>query len=88
MTVKGIIVHSSGCNNPNTSRYTGPWDAYHSGVTKKRELHDFDKHSSAESNTCKVCGGQRKCVHAFIGKYANSNVHTVKPVLALPMRRR
>ncbi len=77
MPVKGILVHSTGCNNPNTSRYTSPWDSYHSGGTKKPEPHDFVKKSSAEPNTCKVCGGQRKCVHAFIGKDANGNVHTV-----------
>lgn len=62
---KGVMVHSTGANNPRVARYvpgddemgrnTGGnhWDVYHPG-------------------------GRQVCVHAFIGKFADGSVGTVQ----------
>ena len=53
MTPKGIVVHSTGVNNPNLKRYVGPDDGR---VGKNRYGNHWNR------------GGVSKCVHAFIGK--------------------
>lgn len=55
----GIVVHSTGANNPNLCRYIGPDD----GVLGKNK---YDNHWNRS--------GLSKCVHAFIGKAANGKV--------------
>ena len=62
ITPKGIMVHSTGANNPNVSRYV-PGDAV---LGKNLYNNHWDK------------GDVQKCVHAFIGKFADGSVGTVQ----------
>lgn len=64
ITVKGIMVHSTGANNPNLCRYVGPDD----GLLGKNA---YNNHW----NTA-YPGGQSVCVHAFIGKLADGSIAT------------
>ena len=64
MTPKGIMVHSTGANNPNLKRYVGPDDGL-LGVNQ------YGNHW----NTAKP-GGRQVCVHAFIGKLKNGSIAT------------
>ncbi|MCM1546801.1 MAG: peptidoglycan recognition protein family protein [Ruminococcus sp.] len=59
MTPKGIVVHSTGCNNPNIKRYVAPDD----GIIGE----NTNGNSMNEPN-------QDVCVHAIIGKDKNGNV--------------
>lgn len=59
ITPSGIVVHSTGANNPNLCRYIGPDD----GVLGKNK---YDNHWNRSGNS--------KCVHAFIGKAADGTV--------------
>ena len=60
---KGIVVHSTGANNPTLRRYIAPDD----GVIGKNQYgNDWNR------------GGVDKCVHAFIGKDKNGEVKTYK----------
>ena len=85
MTPKGIMVHSTGANNPRLSRYVGPddgrlgknqynnhWNAYHPGGSNASP-HTYVNNGAGR---CKTCGGQRICCHAFIGKLADGSVAT------------
>lgn len=62
--VKGIMVHSTGANNPTLKRYVGPDD----GLLGKNQ---YGNHW----NTPKP-GGRQVCVHAFIGKLADGSIAT------------
>lgn len=62
ITPKGVMVHSTGANNPKVSRYV-PGDA----VTGR---------NTAGNHWNKA--GISKCVHAFIGKFADGSVGTVQ----------
>ena len=83
---KGVMVHSTGANNPNVSRYVPGdaemgcsgrprWNTYHAGGEDTKAhafvLDPVEKH-------CKTCGGDQKCVHAFIGKFADGGIGTVQ----------
>lgn len=86
ITPKGIMVHSTGANNPTLKRYVGPddgklgknqynnhWNVYHSGGK------DVGVHSWVNQNgdgLCDVCGGRQVCVHAFIGKLEDGSIAT------------
>lgn len=59
ITPSGIVVHSTGANNPNLCRYVGPDD----GVLGKNK---YENHWNRPNIS--------KCVHAFIGKAANGEV--------------
>lgn len=59
ITPKGIVVHSTGANNPNLRRYVQPDDGL-LGVNK--------------NNNSWNRSGTNTCVHAFIGKDKNGNV--------------
>ena len=63
-TVKGIMVHSTGANNPDLKRYVAPDD----GLLGKNQ---YGNHW----NTAKP-GGSQICVHAFIGRLANGTIAT------------
>lgn len=52
ITARGIVVHSTGANNPNLKRYVGPDD----GILGQNQ---YDNHWNRTN--------KRKCVHAFIG---------------------
>ena len=64
ITVKGIMIHSTGANNPWLKRYVGPDD----GLLGKNQ---YNNHW----NTYKP-GGRQVCVHGFIGKLADGTVAT------------
>lgn len=62
ITVKGIMVHSTGANNPWLKRYVGPDDG----------LLGQNQHNN-HWNTYHP-GGREVCVHGFIGKLADGSV--------------
>ncbi len=62
ITVKGIMVHSTGANNPNLKRYVGPDD----GLLGKNQ---YNNHWNQSMD-------RQVCVHAFIGKLANGTIAT------------
>lgn len=64
ITPKGIMVHSTGANNPNLCRYVGPDDG----------LLGENKYGNHWNNY--YPGGQQICVHAFIGKLKDGSVAT------------
>ena len=64
ITVKGIMVHSTGCNNPWLWRYVGPNDG-RLGENK------YNTHWNTYHP-----GGREVCVHAFIGKLADGSIAT------------
>lgn len=59
ITPKGIMVHSTGANNPNLRRYLAPND----GLIGTNTGGNHWNQSKPD--------GQQKCVHAFIGKLAD-----------------
>ncbi len=63
-TVKGIMVHSTGANNPWLKRYVGPDD----GLLGKNQ---YNNHWNIPKP-----GGIQVCVHAFIGKLADGSIAT------------
>lgn len=62
--VKGIMVHSTGANNPWLKRYVGPDDG-------KLGKNQYGNHWNTYHP-----GGREVCVHAFIGKLADGSVAT------------
>ena len=64
ITPKGIMVHSTGANNPNIKRYVGPDDGL-LGVNQ------YGNHWNVERP-----GGRQVCVHAFIGKLKDGTIAT------------
>ena len=64
ITPKGIMVHSTGANNPNLKRYVGPDD----GLLGKNQ---YNNHWNQDKP-----GGRQVCVHAFIGKLADGSIAT------------
>lgn len=62
--VKGIMVHSTGANNPDLKRYVGPDDGL-LGVNQ------YGNHWNAQ-----YPGGTSVCVHAFIGKIKDGSIAT------------
>jgi hypothetical protein len=61
---KGIMVHSTGADNPWLKRYVGPDD----GLLGKNQ---YNNHWNQEKP-----GGRQVCVHAFIGKLADGTITT------------
>lgn len=61
---KGIMVHSTGANNPNLKRYVGPDD----GLLGKNKYNNHWNQFRPD--------GRQVCVHAFIGKLANGTIAT------------
>ena len=61
---KGIMVHSTGANNPWLKRYVGPDD----GLLGKKQ---YNNHWNQDKPD-----GRQVCVHAFIGKLANGSIAT------------
>ena len=64
ITPKGIMVHSTGANNPNLKRYVGPDD----GLLGKNKYNNHWNQSRPN--------GRQVCVHAFIGKLADGTIAT------------
>jgi N-acetylmuramoyl-L-alanine amidase len=61
---KGIMVHSTGANNPWLKRYVGPDD----GLLGKNQ---YNNHWNQDKP-----GGRQVCVHAFIGKLTDGSIAT------------
>ncbi len=61
---KGIMVHSTGANNPNLRRYVGPDDGL-LGVNQYNNHWNQDRPD-----------GRQVCVHAFIGKLKDGSIAT------------
>lgn len=64
ITVKGIMVHSTGANNPELRRYVGPDD----GLLGKNQ---YDNHWNRP-----YPDNRAVCVHGFIGKLADGSIAT------------
>ncbi len=64
ITPMGIMVHSTGANNPNLKRYVGPDD----GLLGKNQ---YNNHWNQDKPD-----GRQVCVHAFIGKLADGSIAT------------
>lgn len=64
MTPIGIMVHSTGANNPNLKRYIQPDDG-------KLGINKYNNHWNQYTP-----GGKSVCVHAFIGKLEDGTVAT------------
>ena len=64
ITPKGIMVHSTGANNPNLKRYVGPDD----GLLGKNQ---YNNHWNQDTPD-----GRQVCVHGFIGKLADGSIAT------------
>ena len=64
ITVKGIMVHSTGANNPTLKRYVGPND----GLLGENK---YGNHWNTYHP-----GGREVCVHGFIGKLADGTIAT------------
>ena len=62
ITPKGIMVHSTGANNPNLKRYVGPDD----GLLGKNQ---YGNHWNQDKPD-----GREVCPHAFIGKLADGSI--------------
>lgn len=62
ITPKGIMVHSTGANNPWLKRYIGPDD----GLLGKNQ---YNNHWNQDRP-----GGRQVCVHAFIGKLKDGSI--------------
>lgn len=72
MTVKGILIHSTGCNNPNIKRYVQPSD----GVSDYEKMIDLigKNTSNNDWNHTDVRAG----LNAWIGKLADGTVAAVQ----------
>lgn len=64
ITPKGIMVHSTGANNPYLKRYVGPDD----GLLGKNQ---YNNHWNQDQPD-----GRQVCVHGFIGKLADGSIAT------------
>lgn len=61
---QGIMVHSTGANNPNLKRYVGPDD----GLLGENKSKNYWNQATPD--------GRQVCVHAFIGKLADGTIAT------------
>lgn len=79
MAPKGVMVHSTGANNPMLRRYVQPagGDTDYAGLMNKLGVNPNGNHWNR--------GGLDVCVHAFIGRLADGRVATVE---TLPWCRR
>ena len=66
----GIVVHSTGANNPYLKRYVQPLktDANYKEIMKDLGVNSYGNHWNEP--------GRNACVHAFIGKTANKEIAT------------
>ena len=79
ITPKGVMVHSTGANNPNLRRYVQPAkeDANREDLLERLGVNPSGNHWNRE--------GLNACVHAFIGRLADGSVAAVQ---TLPWNRR
>ena len=62
LKVQGVMVHSTGANNPNLKRYVGPDD----GLLGENQYHNYWNQARP--------GNRQVCVHGFIGKLADGTI--------------
>ena len=88
INVRGVMLHSTGANNPNLRRYVGPcidglighnpnnnhWNNFHP-EGRVMESHRFENNGQGR---CRTCNGRQVSVHAFIGRLANGDVATAQ----------
>ena len=83
--IQGIMVHSTGANNPNLRRYVGPDDGLLGHNPNNNHWNNFHPegvvmgpHPWANNGNgrCVTCNGRQVCVHAFIGRLANGSIAT------------
>ena len=83
--VKGIMIHSTGENNPNLRRYVGPDDGLLGHNQNNNHWNSFHPEGKAMgahpwaddgNGRCTICNGREVCAHAFIGKLDNGLVAT------------
>lgn len=76
---KGVMIHSTGANNPMLRRYVQPAkeDVNYAGLRNKLGYNSNGNHWN--------CPGLNACVHAFIGRLADGKVAVVQ---TLPWNRR
>ena len=72
ITPKGVMVHSTGANNPKVARYVQPSD---NDPNKAQLLKTIGTNKNANDWNH---GGLDVCVHAFLGKLADGGVGTVQ----------
>lgn len=80
---KGVMVHSTGMNNPNLKRYAQPIASTPGRMELLAQL--GANLNGNHWNQLRPEGGKQVCVHAFIGKLADGSVATVQ---TLPWNRR
>lgn len=83
MTPHGLMLHSTGANNPNLRRYIQPddgylgpnpynnhWNTYHGGGA------DIGPHQYVDNGSgyCATCGGRQVCAHGMIGLTADGDI--------------
>ena len=86
INIQGIMIHSTGANNPNLRRYVGPcdgeighnphnnhWNHYHP-EGRVMGPHPWVNNGNGR---CRTCNGRQVMVSAFIGKLANGSIATV-----------
>ena len=66
ITVKGIMVHSTGANNPWLKRYVGPDDG-------KLGKNQYNNHWNTYHP-----GGREVCVHAFMASWLTARLRPIK----------
>jgi hypothetical protein len=64
IAVKGLMLHSTGANNPNLKRYVGPDD----GLLGKNQYNNHWNTGNPD--------GRQVCVHGFFGKLADGTIAT------------
>lgn len=72
ITPKGVMVHSTGANNPLVARYVQPVEGQTNEAQLKAEI-GGNRNANDWNN-----GGLDVCVHAFVGKLADGGVGTVQ----------
>ncbi len=76
MKPRGVMVHSTGVNNPNLRRYVQPvagqenYSGLIAALGKNSNGNHWNRHIDDPN--------KRKCVHAFIGKLADGSIATVQ----------
>ena len=65
LKVKGVMVHSTGANNPRVSRYVPGNDV----IGYNQYGNHWDQY---------MPGNRKKCIHAFIGKFADDSIGIVQ----------
>ena len=84
INVRGIMVHSTGANNPNLRRYVGPDDGLLGHNQHNNHWNNFHPEGRVmgshpwvnNGGRCGTCNGRQVCVHAFIGRLANGSIAT------------